>query len=621
MKILKINISKLGYLGNNLFISTLVVFSPLIFILLLNISSEIFSTIDDFDTLNDSRCEYLKFQISDDVQNTTDDISYVNENLNIFPKVNNLKCIGKLMTLRNDFKTVYFIGTSELAYDLIKLVINSFLILNLFFTNQTKYIIRSFINFLTFNVVLNYFFNQEINDLSFLYNYSLNPILENLFIYNIYLIVFVSKINNNYLKIFTFFYMAFFLIDYLPFLFLFEYVTNKNKNNFIVNKTSFQVLTISFYLSRLIGGLFSELNNLWIRTGQGIYAGFSRYDDLRKNIFASWCLENNGEGCIMDSGKPFLPGGGILERYMPFNGDVLLLTKILGSITLILVIGTYIYLIKKYESNYFIITFLFLSPPMNYLIFLLNVDLIILFIALGCLINYKKTPIFSSFVIFILSLYKLHPMGLLLGLAVFALKGRDRKIFSVNILLLIISFATFFIDKIVNNYETAGAVYRIQTYGILNSANVFSFYTSGSQSMFYIIFLIFFALLVFSKLLDKTYSEIKYENFINNYLIYSLIFWFVPTIFYTNHVYRLPLFFILFFNLFIYSKRNLQVIIFCAISFLPAINVGNLFLQNTLITISNICIYIIVAILIKYVVREDLNLFISRIKDSNQPLG
>ena len=149
--------------------------------------------------------------------------------------------------------------------------------------------------------------------------------------------------------------------------------------------------------------------------------------------------------------------------------------------------------------------------------------------------------------IFILSLYKLHPMGLLLGLAVFALKGRDRKIFSVNILLLIISFATFFIDKIVNNYETAGAVYRIQTYGILNSANVFSFYTSGSQSMFYIIFLIFFALLVFSKLLDKTYSEIKYENFINNYLIYSLIFWFVPTIFYTNHVYRLPLFFILFF--------------------------------------------------------------------------
>ena len=53
-------------------------------------------------------------QISDDVQNTTDDISYVNES-KYFSKSNNLKCIGKLMTLRNDFKTVYFIGTSELT--------------------------------------------------------------------------------------------------------------------------------------------------------------------------------------------------------------------------------------------------------------------------------------------------------------------------------------------------------------------------------------------------------------------------------------------------------------------------------------------------------------------------
>lgn len=617
----KIKIKDLGYFGNSFFVNIFIIFSPLFFVLLFNFSSGIFSTIENFDTLDNSRCEYLKFQISNDVDNTTDDISYVNENLNIFPEVNNLKCIGKLMTSRNDFKTVYFIGTSALVYNFIKFVLNSFFIVNLFFTNQTKHIIRNLISFLLFNIILNYFFNQEINNLSFLLNFNINPITEDLFIYNIYLIVFVTKLNNNYLKIVTFFYFAFFLIDYLPFLFLFEYITNKNKKNFFDNKIPLQILTVSFYLSRFIAGLFSGLDDLWIRTGQGIYAGYGRYDDLRKNIFGSWCLENDGKGCIMDNGMPFHPGGGILERYLPFNGDILLLTKILGSISLILVIGAYIYLIKKHESKFFVITFLFLSPPMNYLIFLLNVDLIILFIALGCLINYKKTPVFSSIVILLLSLYKLHPMGLLLGLAIFALKEGDRKIFLVNSLFLIISFSTFFIDKLVNDYVTAGAVYRIQTYGILNSANVFSYSTSGSKSMFYFIFLMLFVFLTFSKLLDKTYSEIKFEKFVNNYLIYSIIFWFIPTIFYTNHVYRLPLFFILLFNLFIFSEKNLKIIVYGALAFLPVLNIGNLFLQNTLITIGNICIYIVVALLIKHFVREDLNILINRIKHSIQPIG
>ena len=98
------------------------------------------------------------------------------------------------MTLRNDFKTVYFIGTSELAYDFIKFVVNSFFIINLFFTNQTKHIIRNLISFLLFNIILNYFFNQEINNLSFLLNFNINPIMEDLFIYNIWIPISTFKI-------------------------------------------------------------------------------------------------------------------------------------------------------------------------------------------------------------------------------------------------------------------------------------------------------------------------------------------------------------------------------------------------------------------------------------------
>ena len=128
-----------------------------------------------------------------------------------------------------------------------------------------------------------------------------------------------------------------------------------------------------------------------------------------------------------------------------------------------------------------------------------------------------------------------------------------------------------------------------------------------------------FVLLTLSKLLDTIYKEVKFEKFVNNYLIYSLIFWFIPTIFYTNHVYRLPLFFILLFNLFIYSEKNLKIIIYCALAFLPALNIGSLFLQNTLITIGNICIYIVIALLIKYFVKEDFKIFINRIKYSKQP--
>ena len=49
-----------------------------------------------------------------------------------------------------------------------------------------------------------------------------------------------------------------------------------------------------------------------------------------------------------------------------------------------------------------------------------------------CLINYKKYPKVNSFLLLIMALYKLHPLGFLLGLTLYFAIKMERKYFQIN---------------------------------------------------------------------------------------------------------------------------------------------------------------------------------------------
>jgi len=571
-------------------------------------NAEFTQQIDDLNTLSSSSCEFVKTQIDESLIKPKDESVFKNYNLNIRNNFENIKCIGKVMNVDSEPPYVFYIGTTALLNKLYQslgnLIILFFMI---FFSVSKKEKVFNFLCFLSFNILIFYFYDQEYSEFNSISGIEIaEPNQVNVIIF-IYIAVLIAKFNNSFLLFLAFVYFIIFQIDYLPVLFLCDFIFNKTQNKTITDakKFSYVAVTTLFYVLRIFTGLSTNkgFDNLWQSTGQRIYSGVSRYDDLRKNLFGSWCLQNNDPECVMENGDPFLPGGGILERFLPFNGDVNSFTIQLGSLLLLTVLFIYYFIIFKTNSDLFLVTFLFLSPAMNFLTFLLNVDLIILLISTLVLIRYESFPRIFSSVIFILSLYKLHPMGILLGLGFYAYKNKSKKIMNFNIILFFLSLIIFILDKLIYNFPTALATLWVQTYGFLNTSMTFSRTTGLDWIYIYIALIIIYLCFTFSRFNDYLYKNVNFEQFIDSYIIYGLLFWFLPTILYINHSYRLPLFYVLFYLTFLNSKKNIKLLIFLMLALNPVIYTDEI-IKNILLIINNLAIFVISSIYVKYIYNE-----------------
>ena len=571
-------------------------------------------------------CKLYKNQINQLIE-SDNIIIYKNYNLELRSNFKNISCLGKLMNVETGESNIFYIGTSSIISVILFFIINTIFIINCYKIQNYQKQTINVISFVIYNYLTNYFFNQNILDYRFLITAHtdalfdasqlnptvINPTENNIFMYFLFITVFVSKINNKYLTSFSFIFFIFYQIEFIPFLFLFNYLINKNdlNNESLFRKYSMVSTVALFYIVRIVSGFWfnPSTNHWWVTTGQRIYLGFNRYDDLRKNLYGAWCVNKDIPECYLESGLRYLPGGGPLEKFLAFNGDVLIATRNLASLALISVLIIYFFIIFKLKNDWYIVSFLFLSPPLNFLTFLLNVDLLLLLISLFCLINYKKFPFFFSSIIFILSLYKLHIMGILLGLIFYSHKLKERKIFILNSILFISSFAIFVIDKLINDSPVALATVWVQTYGFLNTAAVLERNLNIDWRLLYIVIFLIFIAVTFSNKLNSIYNDIKFKNFIDSYLMYGMLFWFLPTILYTNHVYRFPLFYILFFYLFKNSNTKVKWILFFSLSLNPALYTVD-FISNGLLILNNISIVLLFAIFSKYVYINHVKLFL-----------
>ena len=153
-------------------------------------------------------------------------------------------------------------------------------------------------------------------------------------------------------------------------------------------------------------------------------------------------------------------------------------------------------------------------------------------------------------------------MGILLGLGFYAYKNKSKKIMNFNIILFFLSLIIFILDKLIYNFPTALATLWVQTYGFLNTSMTFSRTTGLDWIYIYIALIIIYLCFTFSRFNDYLYKNVNFEQFIDSYIIYGLLFWFLPTILYINHSYRLPLFYVLFYLTFLNSKKNIKLLIF-----------------------------------------------------------
>ena len=204
-------------------------------------------------------------------------------------------------------------------------------------------------------------------------------------------------------------------------------------------------------------------------------------------------------------------------------------------------------------------------------------------------------------------------MGILLGIIFYSFKIKEKKIYIFNIALLTFSFLIFAFDKFINEYPTALATLWVQSYGFLNNALVFERIFNIDWKIFYVLLIFIFTVVTLSDRINLIYKNIKFENFMNSYLMYGLMFWFLPTILYVNHVYRLPLFYILFFQLFKNSENVVKWILFFALSFNPALYTLD-FISNGLLIVNNIAIFLLLAIFARYVYENYFKSYLLNLK-------
>ncbi len=509
--------------------------------------------------------------------------------ISLFPEVKNFFCIGGIVDYKidDDGNLTRYIATSTVALNYILLLINAILCLYILISNEKKeyklLLIFYFSNFLC-NLLFSHTFNDAFVSTIFP---IINPEGEvnNVIFQNLFLIFFVIKNKNKKSFILGFLYFIFISIDFLGFFIILYFLNSNFKIN--LNKREELVLyssPIIFYSIRILSSFLEFdfykkgkglLDLLWINSGQRIYRGFRRYPDMEATLFGFQCNVSSDSiytvrGTNLNCFDNYLRMGPSSDLIF-FSGNIEATTLMIMNIFLVLLIVFYIYGLKVFKKYKFIVFLLVISPPLNFVTFLGNVDLIIFVILLISLSIFSNNNYLLGTLLFLLSIFKLHPVGGLVGLIGYSLYVKNRNLFIYNSFLLGLFF--YFII----GYETESNLELVYwsnvglNYGFLNDSLVLNNYL-GLNSVLSYIFILIFSYFLYSKLNLKItkITDLSTEGLPVNF-IFIFLFWFIETTLYTNNTYRLSIFSLLFLALFIRTNKKLNFIILLAVFLEPTL--------------------------------------------------
>lgn len=533
----------------------------------------------------------------------------------VFPEIRNISCLGVPTYAKYSFDNEilnidYQIGSN---YKLFRYFSNfgNYLLILLLIVTKKKQLLYPVLIYFTFNVGIYKLLIPTEPILEVFYPVA--PIyggeFTKFFVNNLFLIVLSLKIDNNkiYLALFTFY--CFFSVDFIGiFVFLLFFKNNFNFNFNNPEKKYFLAIPIAFYILRIISGILTILDDVWISLGQTIYRGYTRYADMQRVLFFLKCngdpnqiiLDNIPEKQCANS------GGGPLEEYIIFNGNIDTWSKIIGSVSTMLLILLYIKSLNYFKENQTLLPLFFLSPPLIHLTHYGNDDLIILLISIYSLWNIKRNTFIKLILIFVTALFQLHPTSILLGLLVVSIKKSNYKIFFNTLGLLIIFSIAFFYDVLNNDHHVAAMAWGDYGFGIF--LDVLNLKAKFSIDYFYglMIIIIIISSTLLSKQFKQLYMTISFKKMYLNevqfgeYAILSVSFWYVVSFLFSNVAYRLPSFYLLFLLMFITNNNKIKSLILGLIFLEPVILHSELYVRNIFLTINNICHYLIFLICTKF---------------------
>ena len=359
----------------------------------------------------------------------------------IFPEIENIKCIGKVVDLyfeNNAAEVIIGFNKKVFLYYFNGLILFSVLIFYLLKINFKKSHYLLFYLFIVYSIYYSTTFlkSQSIGS---------HPLeFQNEFFF-LYLIFFTKKFDNSYIKTGVFIFFLFFHPSLFGILILVIFISENFtlKNNFMNNKLFFS-LPVVFSMLRFLSGLDWQFGKVWTSLIQDPLTGLSIYPDLQISLTALKCNVSNF------SGHSFLYTGYNLGCPVPFynplfqffNIDINLnfLILFISFLFFMIYCGIYKFFLNYFKNNKEVVVFFMLSPCLNFLFNYGNLDIFTLAIGLLALYKFQDRWFLGTVLIFVIAINEIHPLGLILGIIVTSFFKKNFKIFFVNILSLLLFF-------------------------------------------------------------------------------------------------------------------------------------------------------------------------------------
>ena len=516
------------------------------------------------------------------------------EDIYISDEISNIFCLGKIINFYEDNKgnRTIVIGTNPRVKQILQL--SSFLILGLIIFLK-KNALKFFLLVGFFNI---YFLHLLTNPTESFYLF--------LFKYKFIMFGFLLILNIKFKNIYIFFFSiySFFFIEYQFFgIFLFLiYLINRFK--YELNNVSSNILKLTplvFLSSRFISGYVEGYYQYWSVLSPHNYLNFIRFWDIQ------WFLSKLNCNVSDTFNYQYRYSSQTFEcpnkySYGPLTDLIGLEIMNIWTVSLFITFITYgflyfsyLKLTKTYENKKIILTILFLSPPMNFLLDRVNFDLIILIIVGFILFRKKDLNIWESSILLFLSGIKLHVVGAIVGLLGYSIKNRLNQLLAISISSLLGLVGLVFTVR--RNFvisEISRATREDLAYGLLIDAKLISDYFSINLTFIYASLLLSIILISIFIFLKEEKNKIRIVD--NELLFFTLATWFLITTLYENYYYRYPIFFILFFLMTIGANKKIKISIIGMIllSPLPVVDEN---IQLIILTIQRLCHYYVVIFL------------------------
>ena len=442
----------------------------------------------------DSHC--LENIYSDEIENILKRGESYYYKISLFPDHENFKCMGVQFESPKEFSNVSnFYITSPKFFSFLFFFFNLLIpFVFIFFEKNNKIIYQVLIVVNNIALQILFFNNFYLDGFTFVIVYAV-----------VFITLLPERVSPRYLISFLYLNGLLLMYNYTIFsnllLILFTmFVLYFRKLQFgILEKKLLNWTVINYFFAKLLSGIFDIFDDFWITSSFYTYSNLDKYADL--SYFFSVINCTAGENCVGINNY-----GPILE-FTKFNVDVDLLTKIIGSISVIVVVVIFIQLNQNMEVNNFYLFYLFISPPVIFALNRMNMDLHMSILAFLALAIHKKNKVLSYLLLSLITQFKIYPIFLIFGIFLFFIICSRKKdaIFALiflatnSLILIYYYFSVNFVERIQNQSKIE------ISFGLLSTVqNLNLYFNIGFVSSVIILGLI---LIFFYKIIKKSQSK------------------------------------------------------------------------------------------------------------------